>query len=1134
MDKNLVLQLLDITEIRDENDIRTAYRQKLKNTNPEDDPEGFRRLREAYEQALNFLHTQEEEEQTEKSDIDLWIDRADAVYQNFRTRADVDAWKEILEDPICQNLDTSLEARDAMLKYLMYHFFLPQEIWQCLDKEFQISEDIEELKEYYPEDFLEYIIFYLENSYFIDFNQMQLREGASMENINVDGYIKAYQDLRRSCDQNEWKKAEQQAKEIAAYGVYYPWESVEQLRIREALYFIAKDAPEMTEEQDKIFKDGIMKYAKELAESYPESPYVLAKAGGVIWRMGDHETAFSYWEKSSANNEAKLGMVHYYLEDERDPEKAKGLAIDLMDDDFNTQVLEDLLKKANEILIKKYTEKIEQSQDKEEKQSAELEIAWCCYQNREAEKAYDILDKMEPSEKLFYSYHNLKGRVLTSLGRYQEAIPELQTWLSMILETVDDGSEESKKRLRRKGSAYHMLGWCKFQLKEHDEAIELLKRAKEELQDIQDISELLSCMNGLAEVYLDMEAYEKAVDECDQIISRERGFYPAYINRQTAYFYLKDAQEVVDNYHQAIEIYPKYYKPYLLAAKVLFFCHQYENAKDVLEHAKQNEVEFSDEMKLYQIKILRNLAENDEDRMVPMELCHELINSIDKNQTDIEDDSEPEYELALLWWDNNKNETALEYLKKAIYKNPSRNQYFMVQGEIQMGLRRYKDAMSSYKRAKASYDDTASYYYGIGCCYEGMGNEIAALENFLKAADIDVKYRDLDEKISDIYMERYNKHAHPEDFEAALRYVNMEVEKWESCYTLVHRGLMYMDAMRLSDALADFEKALTFRPDDWAAYNNMGYCYKNLKEFDKGIEMYQKSLECLKKTNEKRLLPWSNMADCYELKRDYQSAIDCYLKDLKWYPERKSFFLEIGDLYRYLGEYEKSIEYYKKEGLDDNEYLLRIGDVYFAQGKLRQAENTYRRAATKCDNRYRYERHIDYAERLLDYLLNYKGALKILQKAEDMHSRGAWGASWQERARNMKYQARAYFLCMNMKKASECAELAIEYYLKGFRSEEEYLNYLAERPLRLSNIGQCYLYMGETEKAFAYFDQMETGLRCKFCREPQCYEAYRNRGLFYVQKNNKVEALKYYRAALEITPTDLELQAMINKINKEI
>ena len=136
------------------------------------------------------------------------------------------------------------------------------------------------------------------------------------------------------------------------------------------------------------------------------------------------------------------------------------------------------------------------------------------------------------------------------------------------------------------------------------------------------------------------------------------------------------------------------------------------------------------------------------------------------------------------------------------------------------------------------------------------------------------------------------------------------MEKNENCYILVHRGLMHRAAMHLQRAIKDFEKALTYQPEDWAAFNNIGYCYKHMGEYEKSIEMYEMSLDMLRRHEDKKILPYSNMADCYEILGDYRRAITCYQEDLKWYPDRTVFYEEIGDLYFYLKEYEKAIESY--------------------------------------------------------------------------------------------------------------------------------------------------------------------------------------------------------------------------------
>ena len=115
MEKQMMFHILGIEETKDEQAIRNAYRELLKTTNPEDDAEGFKRLREAYEGAIKLARQPEaEEEEKEKSETDLWVDRVNEIYQNIERRCQPESWTEVLNDPLCDDLDTSLQTREAL------------------------------------------------------------------------------------------------------------------------------------------------------------------------------------------------------------------------------------------------------------------------------------------------------------------------------------------------------------------------------------------------------------------------------------------------------------------------------------------------------------------------------------------------------------------------------------------------------------------------------------------------------------------------------------------------------------------------------------------------------------------------------------------------------------------------------------------------------------------------------------------------------------------------------------------------------------------------------------------------------------------------------------------------------------
>ena len=92
-----VFQILGIEQTKDERALKNAYRDKLAVTNPEDDPEGFKRLRMAYEEACRYAGTPDAEENEEAeptleddTPAGQWVRGVRKVYENI---TDAVMWK---------------------------------------------------------------------------------------------------------------------------------------------------------------------------------------------------------------------------------------------------------------------------------------------------------------------------------------------------------------------------------------------------------------------------------------------------------------------------------------------------------------------------------------------------------------------------------------------------------------------------------------------------------------------------------------------------------------------------------------------------------------------------------------------------------------------------------------------------------------------------------------------------------------------------------------------------------------------------------------------------------------------------------------------------------------------------------
>ena len=91
-------KILNIEPTTDRKAIRSAYMQLLSQTNPEDKPEEFKQLREAYEQALAYA--EEHQENREKTPVELWEEKLSALDDDFQKRIRVENWQKLLNEKI--------------------------------------------------------------------------------------------------------------------------------------------------------------------------------------------------------------------------------------------------------------------------------------------------------------------------------------------------------------------------------------------------------------------------------------------------------------------------------------------------------------------------------------------------------------------------------------------------------------------------------------------------------------------------------------------------------------------------------------------------------------------------------------------------------------------------------------------------------------------------------------------------------------------------------------------------------------------------------------------------------------------------------------------------------------------------
>ncbi|WP_046226772.1 tetratricopeptide repeat protein [Paenibacillus dauci] len=201
---------LGIEKTNDIRVIKKAYARLLKQTHPEDDPEGYQRLRETYDKAIRWarnnktsgniineqagepdhshLNTYETDKQgdihfaneamstlseddefdsekeehlsslrtnwqqtvIEESDpVEEFMEQTFHIYHNFAMRVELSNWIELMNHPAVWNISMQEVISELLLDFLEDHHYLPPAVWELLKNTFNWQRELEEDQAYF-------------------------------------------------------------------------------------------------------------------------------------------------------------------------------------------------------------------------------------------------------------------------------------------------------------------------------------------------------------------------------------------------------------------------------------------------------------------------------------------------------------------------------------------------------------------------------------------------------------------------------------------------------------------------------------------------------------------------------------------------------------------------------------------------------------------------------------------------------------------------------------------------------------------------------------------------------------------------------------------------------------------------
>lgn len=576
MDREEVFRVLGIELTKDNKLIKDAYRKRLMKKNPEDDPEGFKKLRAAYEEALRLASMEEEEEAEDLTPSGLFAAQAAEIYRFLSRRINVKEWEALFQEDVFFSLEEEENCRTKLLAFMMEHYRFPTDVWKLFDKKLGIRADAARLKEKFPADYIGFLISRCEQGDELEYDRFE-----GPDDGDYDTFIKQYELLWRAISEERYEDARELLQSADALCIKHPALEVcrGQLMIKSGQ-----------------LQEGLALY-ETLHAKYPDDLVVKFHYAENLWEKGEEgdieakKKAAEFYEQIKAKNDnhymANMRLSHWYYDQKRykDAKKcAERLLSSGIDDDYM-----DFLRQINS----KLEESLERSYAQNGDLLTGLELCWCFLQDghptRSMQIALELKDKVTPEKDS--EWKGLICKLHIELGDYEESAECALVWRRalekrLLMEEYADERERDQDRIRQsyliRMQCFHNLGYVDpaFFAKSIAEGKEVLSGG---LSDIQVKMEM-------GQIYAEMGEYEEAEAIAFELLGTYQVSAANVILIETGRRQL-NAGTVVNAGMRCIQDFPDFCKAYEAVAKVYLDLDCKEEFHALLEQAKENQVE---------------------------------------------------------------------------------------------------------------------------------------------------------------------------------------------------------------------------------------------------------------------------------------------------------------------------------------------------------------------------------------------------------------------------------------------------------------------------------------------------------------------------------------------------------------
>ncbi len=939
-------RFLGISPTEDEGEIRKAYLEKLPGYHPEEDPDGFRQLRQAMEEALKEAGRRKEEQKNRENqgfcesgmlgreEIQGFLKRAEETYRDYGRRIQPQEWEELLSLPVCQELESQREAGWALLGFLMDHFHLPHSCFQVFDKHFGWQDDEDELYRRFPEGFMDYLFDRIREEDTFRYEILEVRE-----DFDYDKFCETFYSLRRALGDKNREDVEAALEILSAMGMEHPdltilkirheamqrgheqqaWEMARELFAQDGdysgtRYWYVRTA--MDYEDSGADSDQLEELLKSLLERDQAAPGYWQLMGDYLFRKKEFAMALTCYQRCQRCSEERWEYV-----EEQIRETAKKLASQMEED----PEFDDCWQLAN-----------------------------VCWQGELYQRVRELLEGFEPQEEQEMSWLIMMAGSCHGMGDYALAVK----YRKKIWDGMDQGERPYRLYLDL-AEDYKLAG-------DNERAIGIYEQARKAFPGDPEI-----CYR-LAEILSNSGKMEEAEKLCGEAL--QSGFH-------------KDA--------------------FNLRMEILLDLERYQEVKEIAKDILGKGYQIA-QNRYYYVRALRGLEENEEAEEVLKKLAEQTGEAgvVCQEYAGLCSDLDRPAE-ALSWIEKALAERVTltrQYMKGQYLHDLKRYEEEVAIYEAMLGagidtyyvyyrLARAQESLHRYEEAEAAFRQSLERNEANGVAWDGLGDMLQNQGKWEEAACAYEKGWENGNFQSIRDLCRMMKRTHQD--ERAFKYLEKGFETlpddgsllWIKA-TLLRRQKKYEEAVRCLGRYMEVKPSQTA-----SAYRESGICWEKAKEYEKAEDAYQRAIDY----DPESARSWRMFGKYFDEEREQPEKALMYLeKSVALDPESTYGWMKLGEVYEKLGRqqeamdcYGRSLENYRREiEKDPSDCCSHEGmaDVLIHLGRLEEAEEMVRKAISlqcmvfTCSSPVCYEALEDMAK-LEERRGNLEKALEWMERA---------------------------------------------------------------------------------------------------------------------------------------------------------